>query len=219
MPNMLSYDDERALLVAWKERRDERAMHKLVLAHGPLASSMARKMARTGVAYEDLNAEAQLGLLEAARRFDLGNTTRFATYAAWWIRATLSAYVMVNQRCVRARMSVAGKRAFFRETRPMDLSLDTPIGEGDGATFGDMLEDEARSADDIVETADGIEHMRVALRTLNKRERAVLKARKLTDDPVTLETVGARFGVSKERIRQIETAALGKLRQQMEVAV
>lgn len=258
---LLDAETERDLAYAWRDRRDEAALHRLITAYMRLAISMASKFRHYGAPMSDLIQEAGLGLMKAADKFDPDRGVRFSTYAVWWIKASIQDYVMRNWSMVRTGSTSSQKALFFnlrrvqarlqREARaggealdghllrariartigvPLadvemmtgrlsgaDLSLNArQSNDEEGREWIDTLEDDGIQAADVVEAR----HDRVALRgwlrqamaVLSERERYVVVERKLRDDPRTLEALGSELGLSKERVRQIEAAALGKLR-------
>lgn len=257
---MLDAETETALALAWRDRGDEAALHRLIGAYQRLAVSMAGRFRRYDVPHEDLIQQGMLGLMRAAEKFDPGNGARFSTYAAWWIRAAMQDYVMRNWSLVRTGTNAAQKKLFFHLRKAMgreaqasalsgaeaagrmarlaaaldvpeaevaammgrmagpDLSLDAPQGardDGEGRAWVEVLEDEAPPPETEVLDRLDRDRRRAALRAavahLPERERAIVAARHLTDEPATLSELGARMGISKERVRQIEERALSRL--------
>lgn len=262
---LLDAETERELAYAWRDRRDEAALHRLITAYMRLAISMAAKFRHYGAPMNDLIQEAGLGLMKAAEKFDPDRGVRFSTYAVWWIKASIQDYVMRNWSMVRTGSTSSQKALFFnlrrvqaqleREAQEMgetldshqlreriartigvpladvemmtgrlsgsDLSLNTrQSNDEDGREWIETIEDDGTQAADMVEER----HDRLALRewlteamaVLSARERYVMAERKLRDDPRTLESLGDELGLSKERIRQIEAAAFGKMRRALE---
>lgn len=109
----LDAETETQLAQAWRDRRDEAALHRLIGAYQRLAVSMAGRFRRYDVPYEDLIQQGMLGLMRAAEKFDPGNGARFSTYAAWWIRASMQEFVMRNWSLVRTGTNAAQKKLFF----------------------------------------------------------------------------------------------------------
>ncbi|MGR3322223.1 MAG: RNA polymerase factor sigma-32 [Pseudooceanicola sp.] len=262
---LLDAETELELAYAWRDRRDEAALHRLVTAYMRLAISMASKYRRYGASMNDLIQEAGLGLMKAADKFDPDRGVRFSTYAVWWIKASIQDFVMRNWSMVRTGSTSSQKSLFFNKRRvqarlerealargeeldghdlrqmiatevgvPLrdvemmegrlsgsDFSLNaTQSMEDEGREWIDTLEDDAAQAEEIV----GLDHDRQALRdwlidamsTLNARERLIVRERKLRDDPRTLESLGQELGLSKERVRQLEAGAFGKMRRKLE---
>ncbi|MGR3463131.1 MAG: RNA polymerase factor sigma-32 [Roseovarius sp.] len=114
---MLDAETERALAYAWRDHRDEAALHRLINAYMRLAISMASKFRRYGAPMNDLIQEAGLGLMKAADRFDPDRGVRFSTYAVWWIKASIQDYVMRNWSMVRTGSTSSQKSLFFNMRR------------------------------------------------------------------------------------------------------
>ncbi|KEO52946.1 RNA polymerase factor sigma-32 [Thioclava pacifica] len=261
----LDAETEAELARAWRDRRDEQALHRLVTAYMRLAISMASKFRRYGAPMNDLIQEASLGLMKAADKFDPERGVRFSTYAVWWIKASIQEFVMRNWSMVRTGSTSSQKALFFNMRRvqaqlsreaaqdgqqldamqlrqrvaevigvPLadvemmegrlsgsDFSLNaTQSSDEEGREWVDTLEDDGASPEEAVaETHDG-ETMRVwlgeAMQGLTDRERYIVTERRLIDDPRTLESLGDELGLSKERIRQLEAQAFGKMRKSLE---
>lgn len=252
---MLGAEDETMLARRWRVDGDERALHTLTRAYLRLVVAMASRFRHYGLPTSELVQEGNVGLMQAAARFDPERGYRFSTYAAWWIRAAIQDYILRNWSIVRTGTTSAQKSLFFNlrrlrarindtgenlsgETRAFvarklkvseteveamagrlsgpDRSLNTPIGEDGASDWQDLLADDHMTPDDeIMEQRDGAARAKwvaQALAKLSERERLIIRARRLEDDGVTLETLGARLGVSKERVRQIEAGAMEKLR-------
>ncbi|MGB3625733.1 MAG: RNA polymerase factor sigma-32 [Henriciella sp.] len=253
---MLSQEHEQSLAIRWRDEQDERALHELTSAYMRLVISMASKFRHYGLAVSDLVQEGNVGLMQAAARFDPDRQVRFSTYASWWIRSSIQDFVLRNWSIVRTGTTAAQKSLFFnlkrlrakiddtsdgtmtpenrqwiathlgvpeRDVESMasrlsasDRSLNAPLATDSEAQWQDLLEDEnAVTEDDVMERRDSERRkhwIAEALKTLTDRETLIIKERRLTDDTVTLEVLGKRLGISKERVRQIEHQALGKLR-------
>lgn len=262
---LLDAETELQLAYAWRDQRDERALHRLITAYMRLAISMASKFRRYGAPMNDLIQEASLGLMKAADKFDPDRGVRFSTYAVWWIKASIQDYVMRNWSMVRTGSTSSQKSLFFNMRRvqaqlereaeargeqldgyqlremiahevgvPLadvemmqgrlsgsDFSLNaTQSSDEDGREWIDALEDDADQAAEHVEAAHDAAALRgwlaKAMGALSDRERFIVTERKLRDDPRTLESLGDQLGLSKERIRQLEAAAFGKMRKSLE---
>jgi len=256
---MLGAEDEIDLARRWRVDGDEAALHALTSAYLRLVVAMASKFRNYGLPTSELVQEGNVGLMQAAARFDPERGVRFSTYAAWWIRAAIQDYILRNWSIVRTGTTSAQKSLFFnlrrlrakindtgdhltRETRTFvarklhvseddveamaarmsgpDRSLNAPLGDSDGGSGGewqDVLADYAITPDvEIMQRHDGAARARwveAALERLSDRERLIIRERRLEEDSVvTLESLGARLGVSKERVRQIEQGAMEKLR-------
>ncbi len=261
---MLDPETEHALAVAWRDERDEAALHRLIEAYARLAISMAGKFRRYGVAMEDLVQQGNLGLMRAAEKYDPDNGARFSTYARWWIKASMQDYVMRNWSLVRTGTNAAQKKLFFNLNRVQarveraaegndasarhaicaeiarelmvpatqvetmlgrmagpDLSLNAPQSDaGESREWVDLLEDEGPGTEEtVLGTLDArARHaaLDAAVGALPERERDIVRRRHLTEDPLTLTELGQRMGISKERVRQLEERALGRLRRNLE---
>ena len=262
---LLDAETELRLARAWRDHRDERALHRLINAYMRLAISMAGKFRRYGAPMNDLIQEASLGLMKAADKFDPDRGVRFSTYAVWWIKASIQDYVMRNWSMVRTGSTSSQKSLFFNlrrvqariereaaaagitlgshELRRMvatelgvpetdvemmegrlsgsDYSLNaTQSTEDEGREWIDVIEDDSEQAADRVAASHDTDTLRqwllTALSSLNDRERFIVRERKLRDDPRTLESLGEELGLSKERVRQLEAAAFGKMRRSLE---
>ncbi len=262
---MLDAETELALARAWRDDRDEEALHRLVNAYMRLAVSMAGKYKRYGASRADLIQEAGVGLMKAADRFDPERGVRFSTYAQWWIKASIQDYVMRNWSMVRTGSTTPQKALFFnmkrveskleREAQQRGETLDshqlqelvaqeigvsmrdvemmkgrmsggdfslnaTQSTDEDGREWMDTLEDDSPQAAETVERNHDLDQVRNwlndAMQALSDRERYIVAQRKLVEEPRTLESIGEELGLSKERIRQVESAALTKLRKRLE---
>ncbi|MEL8055612.1 MAG: RNA polymerase factor sigma-32 [Pseudomonadota bacterium] len=253
---MLEADHELDLARRWREKNDERALHELTTAYMRLVISMASKFRHYGLPLSDLVSEGNVGLMQAAARFEPAREVRFSTYAAWWIRSSIQDYVLRNWSIVRTGTTAAQKSLFFnlrrlrakiddtgdgvmtaenkqwvsehlgvpiRDVESMasrlsasDRSLNAPLATDGDAQWQDLLPDESATPEEMVQESRDTERRKEwiaeALKSLNERETLIIMERRLTDDTVTLEVLGKRLGISKERVRQIEHQALGKLR-------
>ncbi|MGC8202131.1 RNA polymerase factor sigma-32 [Aliiroseovarius sp. PTFE2010] len=262
---LLDAETEKQLAIAWRDHRDEAALHRLVTAYMRLAISMAAKFKRYGAPMNDLIQEAGLGLMKAADKFDPERGVRFSTYAIWWIKASIQDHVMRNWSMVRTGSTSSQKSLFFNMRRvqarlereamgrgetldrhqlhqlismevgvPMrdvemmdgrlagsDFSLNaTQKADEDGREWIDtIMDDDAPGADDVARDQD-LRTLRQwladAIGALPERERLIVRARKLADEPRTLESLGEELNLSKERVRQLEVAALTKMRKTLE---
>ncbi|HJL16182.1 MAG TPA: sigma-70 family RNA polymerase sigma factor [Sandaracinaceae bacterium LLY-WYZ-13_1] len=237
----LDADTEHRLAIAWKAG-DREAGERLVRASLPFVIKIAKEYRRWGIPMEDLIQQGNLGLLRAAAKFDPEQKCRLITYAVYWIRAEIREYVVRGYRIVRlgtTRTERKAMRAYRRDDittveelaelsgMPLarakklwpiltqrDFALDAELDERGPAV--DRLRDAQESPEDACARAEAITGVRArlgeALALLSDRERRIVEQRLLTDEPRTLESLGEEFGVSKERVRQLEARARGKLR-------
>ena len=262
---LLDAETELELARAWRDRRDEAALHRLITAYMRLAIAMAMRFRHYGASMNDLIQEAGLGLMKAADRFDPDRGVRFSTYAVWWIKASIQDHVMRNFSLVRTGSTSSQKSLFFnlrrvqaellREARQggesldgyelrqrtaqrlgvpeadvammegrlsaSDLSLNAPqASDEDGREWIDTIPDEGAQAAEAVAARRDREVLRErligAMAGLTARERMIVTERQLRDQPRTLESLGSELGLSKERIRQIEAAALARMRRHLQ---
>jgi RNA polymerase sigma-32 factor len=237
----LDREVERDLAKRWRAG-DNVAGEKLVEACLPFVVSIALEYRRWGVPLEDIIQQGNLGLLKAASKFDPDRECRLATYAAYWIRAEIREYVVKAFRVVRIGTTKGERRALraYRKTKESDaaslaevsglseervrlllplisgreLSLDASVGELPPAierlsSFGPTPEDEAARGEAAVRANDAVH---AAVGHLDEREQMIVRERFMKEDPPTLQELGVRLGVSKERVRQLEERARAKLR-------
>jgi RNA polymerase sigma-32 factor len=258
---MLAPEEEYMLAKRWVEDQDASAAHRLVTSHLRLAAKIAMGYRGYGLPQAEVISEANVGLMQAVKRFDPEKGFRLATYAMWWIRASIQEYILRSWSLVKLGTTSAQKKLFFNlrkaksrigaleegDLRPenlariahdlnvtedevvdmnrrlsgSDASLNATVGsDGDSATqWQDWLEDEdadqAGAYEAHNEMTARLTLLTQAMDALNDRERDVLTQRRLVDDPVTLEDLSTRYGVSRERIRQIEVRAFEKLQARM----
>ncbi|MEO0938525.1 MAG: RNA polymerase sigma factor RpoH [Pseudomonadota bacterium] len=258
---LLEPEEEYMLAKRWVEEQDTEAAHKMVTSHLRLAAKIAMGYRGYGLPQAEVISEANVGLMQAVKRFDPEKGFRLATYAMWWIRASIQEYILRSWSLVKLGTTSAQKKLFFNlrkakarigaleegDMRPEnvariatdlgvtetevismnrrlsggDASLNATVGsEGEGTMqWQDWLEDEdADQAGDYAER-DELEVRRemlaAALDVLNEREKDILTQRRLSDEAVTLEDLSGQYGVSRERIRQIEVRAFEKLQKRM----
>ncbi|NTT86413.1 RNA polymerase sigma factor RpoH [Tabrizicola fusiformis] len=258
---LLEPEEEYMLAKAWADRQDSKAAHRLVTSHLRLAAKIAMGYRGYGLPQAEVISEANVGLMQAVKRFDPEKGFRLATYAMWWIRASIQEYILRSWSLVKLGTTSAQKKLFFNlrkakakvgaleegDLRPenvariakdlsvteqevidmnrrlagSDASLNATVGsDGEGATqWQDWLEDEDSDQAGDYEARDEFETRHAllvqAMAVLNDREKDVLAKRRLADEPVTLEDLSASYGVSRERIRQIEVRAFEKLQERM----
>jgi len=252
---LLEREVEADLARRWLNDQDEDALHELIEAHGRLVVRIAVGFKGSGLPVADLVQEGNIGLMEAAKRFDPERNVRFSTYATWWIVAGIQNYILRNSSIVRAATTPKQRRLFFNLRRlrarhaarfdgrlsaddreliaerlgatvveiermeahiaRSDQSLNTPIGDDDGIEQIDLLADFSPNPEDIETSASGrrarSDWIDKALDRLSTREREIIAQRFLAERRITLAEIGENFGVSKERVRQIEGRALQKM--------
>ena len=257
---MLKPEQELAYAKRWREHRDSDAAYQLVTSHLRLVAKIAMRYRGYGLPIADIVSEGNIGLMQAVKRFDPDRGVRLATYAMWWIRATIQDYVLRSWSLVKMAANASQKKLFFKlrraksaisalqdgDLRPEqveliaerlevterdvvnmnrrlhgDLSLSVPVhDEGEARQALDWLVDPAPTQEITLaeeqETAHRHQALNNAIAQLNPRERCVFTARRLTDDPATLEELAAEHGVSRERIRQIEQRAFQKVKAAMQ---
>ena len=259
---MLEPDEEFMLAKAWADREDSQSAHKLVTSHLRLAAKIAMGYRGYGLPTAEVISEANVGLMQAVKRFDPDKGFRLATYAMWWIRASIQEYILRSWSLVKLGTTAAQKKLFFNlrkakskigalddgDLRPEhvekiatdlgvnedevvsmnrrmsgggDSSLNVPLkGDTEGSSeWQDWLADEdadqAASYAESQELEARRELLIQAMEGLNERESHILTERRLREDPVTLEDLSQHYGVSRERIRQIEVRAFEKLQKKM----
>ena len=258
---LLEPEEEYMLAKAWVDRQDASSAHRLVTSHLRLAAKIAMGYRGYGLPQAEVISEANVGLMQAVKRFDPDKGFRLATYAMWWIRAAIQEYILRSWSLVKLGTTSAQKKLFFNlrkakskigaleegDLRPEnvariaadlnvteeevvdmnrrlsggDASLNATIGsDGDGTTqWQDWLEDQDADQAEAYAEKDEFEArhemLMAAMEVLNDREKDILVQRRLTDEPVTLEDLSSRYGVSRERIRQIEVRAFEKLQARM----
>ena len=257
---LLEPEEEYMLAKAWVDRQDSASAHRLVTSHLRLAAKIAMGYRGYGLPQAEVISEANVGLMQAVKRFDPEKGFRLATYAMWWIRASIQEYILRSWSLVKLGTTSAQKELFFNlrkakakvgaleegDLRPenvtriahdlsvseeevvdmnrrlsgSDASLNATVGsEEGGAQWQDWLEDEDSDQAGAYAEKDELDTRRAllaqAMSVLNDREKDVLIQRRLADEPKTLEDLSESYGVSRERIRQIEVRAFEKLQAKM----
>jgi RNA polymerase sigma-32 factor len=252
---MLAPQEEYMLAKRWQEHGDRDAAHKLVTSHLRLVAKIAMGYRGYGLPISEVISEGNVGLMQAVRRFDPERGFRLATYAMWWIKASIQEYILRSWSLVKMGTTVGQKRLFFNlrkaksrisafgdgDMRPDqikliaeqlhvteqevvdmdrrmsgDVSLNVPIGEdGDSGQWQDWLADAGPSQEtqlyEAEQSAGRHKALGQALSVLRDRERRIFQARRLDEQPKTLEELAAEHGLSRERIRQIEVRAFEKV--------
>jgi RNA polymerase sigma-32 factor len=246
----------------WREEGDRKALDQLVGSHLRLVVKIARKHAGYGLPFADLISEGHVGLMLSVERYDTERGVRFATYAMWWIRASIQEYVLRSWSLVKMGTTAAQKKLFFnlrrlkgqlqafdegdlapesvaaiaealdvpeadvvqmnRRLGSGDQSLNAVMGSEGGDQWQDMLPEQRPSQEELVVEADELDWRRRLLEEglirLNERERQILQQRRLKEEPLTLEVLSQHYGISRERVRQIENRAFEKLQAAMRTA-
>jgi len=256
---MLSAEDEYMLAKSWRDRGDLKSAQKLVTSHLRLVAKIAMGYRGYGLPVSELVSEGNIGLMQAVKKFDPEKGFRLATYAMWWIKASMQEYILRSWSLVKMGTTTAQKKLFFnlkklknqlsasstgdlnpehvneiskklnvkkeevismnRRMFGKEKSLNDPIKDGDGSEWQDWIVDnnldqELKLSQDQ-ELNQRKKLMDDSIYILNQREKEILTARRLSEDPATLEDLSKKYKVSRERIRQIETKAFEKLQKAM----
>jgi RNA polymerase primary sigma factor len=207
----LTRDEERELGARIQRSRDPAAVNRLVESNLQFVVSCAKRYRRAGVSFLDLIHEGNLGLMQAARRFDPSRNVKFITYAVWWIREAMT-HVLAEQ----TRAFSFPPRLFWRlGATTVDLSLSDMLPGDAAATVGARLvRDEHPAIETVLIQEAELRLLSAALATLDRREREVVSLRFGLDgdEPRTLQEIGDSLNLSRERVRQIESSAKEKLR-------
>jgi len=261
---VLSAEEEFMLAKSYLDHGESEAAHKLVTSHLRLVAKIAMQFRGYGLPVADLISEGNLGLMKAVKKFDPDKGFRLSTYAMWWIKASVTEYILRSWSLVKMGTMSAQKKLFFslrkakrrleiadasnmteeqatalsdqfnmpadeiahmdRRMTARDFSLNAPVShtEEDSMEFIDTLEDDTPSPEVIVARAeeDGIRHemLKLAMDELDDRERHIFIERRLKEDPITLEELGQEYGISRERVRQLENRAFNKVSKAVRMA-
>ena len=252
---VLTEDEEKKLITDFQTKGDLLAAQKLITSHLRLAAKIALTYRRYGLPMSDVISEANLGLMQAVKKFDMDKKVRLATYAIWWIKAAVNDYILRSWSLVKIGTVAAQKKLFYnlgrikaklgiyenKELEPSvvkqiagelvvdekdvvemnrrlggDSSLNVTVGdEEDEREKIDMLVDKRQNLEAALackqEAAQKHRMLQKCLSRLPEREAYIIRHRMLTETPQTLEEIGARFEVSRERVRQIEKKAFEHL--------
>ena len=261
---MLAKDEEFMLAKRWAEHQDPKAAHRLVTSHLRLVAKIAMGYRGYGLPVGEVISEGNVGLMQAVKKFDPERGFRLATYAMWWIKASIQEYVLRTWSLVKMGTTASQKKLFFnlrkvksqisaledgdlkhdhveqiatklgvsetdvvnmnRRMSSPDSSLNAPLraAEGDSEWQDWLVDDKQQSQETVLadnqEYGQRMDLLQAAMGELNAREREILTERRLKDSPTTLEDLAERFGVSRERVRQIEVRAFEKLQKAMVAA-
>lgn len=252
---VLSAEEEYMLANRFRDHGDLSAAKKLISAHLRLAAKVAFSYRYYGLPLEDLISEANIGLMQAVKRFVPDKGNRLSTYAVWWIKAAINEFILKSWSLVRVGTIAAQKRLFYNlrkikaklglygdsaldsdsvreisknlhvsesDVTEMDMrlngdvSLNTPVYDDGYAERQDFLTADGNIENEIAENQEAtLRHalLTQAMNALNDREKIVVRARRLSENPETLDELGERLGISRERVRQIENRAVEKLAQ------
>jgi RNA polymerase sigma-32 factor len=260
---MLAKDEEFMLAKRWQEHEDPEAAHRLVTSHLRLVAKIAMGYRGYGLPIGEVISEGNVGLMQAVKKFDPDKGFRLATYAMWWIRASIQEYILRSWSLVKMGTTAAQKKLFFNlrkakseisalqegDLRPDqvsqiatklgvldeevvsmnrrlaggDASLNSPLRADSESEWQDWLADEDTPSQEevVADTQEKTIRMSLleeAMTELTDRERHILTERRLKDEPTTLEELASQYGVSRERVRQIEVRAFEKLQKSMKAA-
>src|SRR5258706_2104908 len=260
---LLDPQEEYMLGKRWGEHEDTEAAHRLVTSHLRLVAKIAMGYRGYGLPINEVIAEGNIGLMQAVKRFEPERGFRLATYAMWWIRASIQEYILRSWSLVKLGTTAAQKKLFFNlrrvkgqiealeegDMRPdqvsdiakrlgvpeqevvnmnrrlasPDSSLNTPLGTESESEWQDWLADESLDQETQLAETEELEERRTLLSTAleepTPRERDILEARRLRDEPMTLEDLSVKYDISRERVRQIEVRAFEKLQEKMKAAL
>ena len=258
---MLTDEEEKKLAIDWLKNGNTKAAQKLVTSHLRLVAKIAMGYRGYGLPLFDLMSEVNLGLIQAIRKFDPDKGFRLATYAIWWIRASIQEYVLHSWSLVKIGTTAAQKKLFFNlrrlrnqlkkyeegyltndqiksisqdlgvtedEVKQMegrvfnqDFSLNTPLNDENDSEWIDQVEDDNIDVVTRVEERDELDKRKAlynqAVKKLEPRELEILTARRLDEEPKTLEDLSQKYSISRERVRQIENKAIKKLQEEIKL--
>ena len=257
---MLTKDEEFMLAKRWREHEDPKAAHRLVTSHLRLVAKIAMGYRGYGLPIGEVISEGNVGLMQAVKKFEPDKAFRLATYAMWWIRASIQEYILRSWSLVKMGTTASQKKLFFnlrkaksaisafqegdlhpdqveliatklgvdesevvsmnRRLSGPDASLNAPMRVDGESEWQDWLEDTGAVSQEtqVAESQERTQRMSLleaAMTELTDRERHILTERRLKDDPTTLEDLASQYGVSRERVRQIEVRAFEKLQKAM----
>ena len=255
---MLAAEEEYMLAKNWRTTGNIKSAEKLVTSHLRLVAKIAMGYRGYGLPVNEMISEGNVGLMQAVKKFKPEKGFRLATYAMWWIKASIQEYIMRSWSLVKIGTTTAQKKLFFnlkkiknkiapksegdlkdehvteianklavskdevvsmnRRLSGKELSLNSPIGEG-GDEWQDWIED--KGLDHELKFAQREEMkqrknlLTDSIKILNDREKEIIYARRLNDEPTTLENLSKKYKISRERVRQIENKAFEKLQKHM----
>jgi RNA polymerase sigma-32 factor len=260
---LLSLEDEYMFAKRWQQHQDPEAARRLVTSHLRLVAKIAMGYRGYGLPVSEIVSEGNVGLMQAVKRFDPDKGFRLATYAMWWIRASIQEYVLRSWSMVKMGTTAAQKKLFFnlrkaknnigaieegdltpehvatlsdqlgvtpaevtdmnRRLSGGDASLNAPLRSESESEWQDWLADDTADQETRLaereEMSDRHDLLVDAMKDLTDRERDIIQARRLQDEPATLEELSQKYGVSRERVRQIEVRAFEKLQRGIKSAM
>ncbi len=252
---MLERGEEYMLAKRWREHGDSPAAHRLVTSHLRLVAKIAAGYRGYGLPLGEMISEGNVGMMQAVKRFEPERGFRLATYAMWWIRASIHEHILRSWSMVKLGTTAAQKKLFFNLRRLKarleafddgdlapdtvseiarqlsvpeadvvamngrlsgpDHSLNAAVDGAEGSTWQDWLVDESADQETLIAEREELDQRRGlldrAMERLNERERRIFVERRLEDDPLTLEQLSKEYGISRERVRQIEVRAFEKV--------
>jgi RNA polymerase sigma-32 factor len=259
---MLAPEEEFMLAKRWQEHEDPEAAHRLVTSHLRLVAKIAMGYRGYGLPVSELISEGNVGMMQAVKRFDPDRGFRLATYAMWWIRASIQEYILHSWSLVKMGTTAAQKKLFFnlrklkgqlqaleegdlspehvkkiaedlgvpeadvvsmnRRLAAPDHSLNAPLRAESEGEWQDWLVDESESQEQKLGERQELglrrDLLKKAMGILNERERDIIAERRLKEEPTTLEDLSQKYGISRERVRQIEVRAFEKLQKAIKAA-
>ncbi|MBF0250817.1 MAG: RNA polymerase sigma factor RpoH [Alphaproteobacteria bacterium] len=260
---MLTLEEEQGYARDWVENANQAAADALVTSHLRLVAKIAMGYRGYGLPLAELISEGNVGMMQSVQRFDPERGFRLATYAMWWIRASIQEYILHSWSLVKMGTTAAQKKLFFnlrrlkskmqayedgdltpeqvteisehlgvseeevvhmnRRLGGPDSSLNASVRDDDGGQWQDWLVDDRDSQEqqlgDLEEMVRRRTLLKGAMKGLTERERTIIVERRLKDEPATLENLSQSFGISRERVRQIEVRAFEKLQKSVKNAM
>ena len=255
---MLDAEEEYMLAKNWKTTGNVKSAEKLVTSHLRLVAKIAMRYKGYGLPMNEIISEGNVGLMQAVKKFEPEKGFRLATYAMWWIKASIQEYILRSWSLVKIGTTTAQKKLFFnlkklknqiapknegdlkkdevekiantldvsedevismnRRLSGKEQSLNAPIGE-DGDEWQDWVVDKEMDQELKIAHQEELDQrkdlLQDSIKILNDREKEILYARRLNENPSTLEDLSKKYKISRERIRQIENKAFEKLQKHM----
>ena len=256
---MLAAEEEYMLAKNWRTTGNIKSAEKLVTSHLRLVAKIAMGYKGYGLPVNEMISEGNVGLMQAVKKFKPEKGFRLATYAMWWIKASIQEYILRSWSLVKIGTTTAQKKLFFnlkklknqiapgqegdlkdeqvdeiskrlaveshevinmnRRMMGHEKSLNDPIKNGETDEWQDWLVDDSLDQELVIsqkqEYDDKKELLDSAMKILNDREKEIIIARRLSENPKTLEELSKKYTISRERVRQIETKAFEKLQKSM----